>query len=201
MGAAPFVRWAGAGSMLGGTLWIIATAIHASKPVGCVGDECATRSMRETSAVEGALTGAALLLFAAAALALVALVRRTDRFGAPARTGAVLGLGGMAVLIAAGLIQALAFDGDFPLMPYFVIPGVAALIVGILLLTTTVIRSGVLPRWAAASLLIGSVAMMAFNEQTNAAWFGVPFGLGWMAVGLALWRTEPQDKSIDDGRD
>lgn len=195
MDASRYVRWAGVGSLLGGTSWIISTAIHASKPVGCVGNECATRSMRETSTVEGALTGAAFLLFAAAAVALVVLVRRADRFGAPARTGTILGLGGIAVLMAAGLIQALFFDGDFPLMPYFVIPGAAALIVGILLLSITVLRSGVLPRWATASLLIGTVAMMGFNEQTHAAWLAIPFGFGWMAVGFALWRAEPSEQA------
>lgn len=29
--------------------------------------------------------------------------------------------------------------------------------------------------------------MLAFNEQTPAAWLGIPFGVAWIAVGSALW--------------
>lgn len=190
MDSGRFVRWAGAGGMLGGTLWVISTVIHALKPVGCVGDECAHRPMRESSAVEGILILMALLLFAVAAAALVVLVRRAGRFGKMGKSGAVLAIVGVSALVLAGLIQALAFAGDFPLMPYFVIPGVAALIVGIVLLAVTVLRSGVLPRWAGASLLVGAVAMVGFNEQTAAAWLAIPFGLAWVAVGHALWNNQ-----------
>lgn len=86
-----------------------------------------------------------------------------------------------------GLVQALIFDGDFPLMPYFVIPAVAALITGVILLVVTVLRSGVLPRWAAGALLVGAVVMVGFNEQTAAAWLALPFGFAWIAVGCAMW--------------
>ena len=176
--------------MLGGVLWVIATVIHASQPVGCVGAECASRAMRESGAVDGVLTLAAFLLFAVAGAALVTLVRRAGRFGKAGRIGMMLAVAGGAVLVAAGLIQALLFAGDFPLMPYFVIPGIAAFIVGLLLLAWTVLRSAVLPRWAAVSLLVGCVAMVGFNEQTAAAWLAIPFGLAWIAVGVARWNAD-----------
>lgn len=185
-----FPRWAGAAGILGGVLWVFATVVHALRPVGCVGEECARAAMRESGALDGVATLAALLLFAVTGAALVMLVRREGRFGKLGRIGMRIAMVGGAVLVTAGLVQALLFDGDFPLMPYFVIPGIAGLLIGVLLLAWSVLRSGVLPRWAAGSLLLGSLAMVGFNEQTHAAWLGIPFGLAWMAVGYALW-THP----------
>lgn len=182
-----FVRCAGAGGMVGGVLWVISTVMHALRPVGCVAEDCARRPMRESSAVEGILTLGAFLLFAVTAAGLIVLVRRAGRFGGLGKAGTVLALVGISVLVLAGLLQALMFDGDFLLMPYFVIPGIAALIIGFVLLAVMVLRSGVLPGWAAVSLLVGAVAMVGFNEQTMAAWLALPFGFAWVAVGYALW--------------
>lgn len=182
-----FVRWAGAAGMLGGALWSISTVMHALRPLGCVAEECSRRPMRQSSIVEGVLNLAALLLFAVTAAALILLVRRAGRFGKLGKAGTILALAGIATLIVSGLVQALAFDGDFLLMPYFVIPGIAALVIGLLLLAAAVLRSGVLPRWAAVALFIGALAMLGFNEQTHRAWLALPFGLAWIAVGYALW--------------
>lgn len=182
--------------MVGGTLWIVSTVLHATRPVGCVAGECAVRSMRETSAVEGILTLAALLLFTVMAVALVVLVRRAGRFGKAGRAGGVLGIVGISTLVVSGLVQALLYEGDFPLMPYFVIPGLAALVLGLVLLGVSVLRSGVLPLWASIVLLVGTAAMIGFNEQTHAAWLGLPFGLAWMAVGYVLW-TSRLDTAAD----
>lgn len=187
MDSGRFDRWGGAAGILGGVLWTISTVLHAMRPVGCVAEECARKPMRESSAVEGILALGALLLFAVAATALVVLVRRAGGLGKLGRVGSGLALVGVVALALAGLVQALLFDGDFPLMPYFVIPGVAALLIGIIMVAVTVLRSGVLPRWAAASLVVGAVAMVGFNEQTAAAWLAIPFGLAWIAVGYALW--------------
>lgn len=156
--------------------------------------------MRESSLVEGILTLAGLVLFAVAAAALVVLVRRAGRFGKAGKAGAALALTGVLVLVLAGLTQALLFDGDFPLMPYFVIPGVAALVIGFVLLAIMVLRARVLPRWAAASLLVGTVAMAGFNEQTETAWLAIPFGLGWVVVGYALWTAELPDSATTTPR-
>ena len=204
MKSSGFTRWAGAAGMLGGILWVVGTVVHAVKPVGCVAEECAGRPMRETSAVEGVLALCAFAFFAVAAGAVVALVHRAGRFGRTGKIGTVLALIGVCVLVAAGLIQAVAFDGDFPPMPYFVVPGIAALIIGVVLLGITILRSGVLSRGAAIVLLVGTLAMLGFNEQTTAAWLAIPFGLGWMAVGYALWssdaRLQSQYPRASDGR-
>lgn len=200
MGSDRFVRWAGTAGIVGGVLWVISTVLHALRPVGCVAEECAHRPMRESSAVEGMLNLGAFLLFAVTAAALIVLVRRAGRFGTLGKVATVLALVGGSVLMLAGLVQALVFDGDFLLMPYFVIPGVASLIIGLVLLAATVLRSGVLPRWAAVSLLVGAVAMVGFNEQTRAAWLALPFGLAWIAVGYALWVKQPHPTATKAAR-
>ncbi len=129
--------------------------------------------------------------------ALVVLVRRAGRFGTLGKAGTVLALLGVSILVVSGLVQAMVFEGDFLLMPYFVVPGIAALIIGFVLLAVTLLRSSVLPRWAAVSLLVGAVTMMGANEQTRAAWLAIPFGLAWIAVGYALWVEQPYPAITD----
>ena len=182
-----FVRWCGLAAMLGGALWVIGTLIHASKPRGCIAEECASRPMRESGVLDGTLMLLSLLLFAAGAVGLVVLARHSGPFGKMGNAGVVIGAVGAGLLVISGLIQAIFFGGDFPLMPYFVIPGVLALIVGFVLLGIAILRAGVLPRWAALSLVVGALAMLGFNEQTALALMAIPLGVAWVAVGYALW--------------
>jgi hypothetical protein len=79
--------------------------------------------------------------------------------GALGKTGAVVAAVGAALPVIGGLVQGLLYDGDYPLMPYFVIPGLLALVVGFVLLGIAVLLVGVLPRWAAALLVVGALAM------------------------------------------
>jgi hypothetical protein len=185
-----FTRWSGAAAVAGGALWSLAAVLHSLKPRGCIADECQTRSMRESGAVDGILTLSSMLLILAGAAGLVLLVRRAGRFGRAGRTGVVLAAAGFAVLLAASVVQALAFGGDFPLMPYFVIPGLLAAVTGFLLVGVTVLRAGVLPRWAAALLIAGAALMLVANEQTILVLLLIPFGVAWMVVGYLMW-SEP----------
>ncbi len=74
-------------------------------------------------------------------------------------------------------MQAIFFGGDFPLMPYFVIPGVLALIAGVLLLGVAVLRQGIAALGIAVLVIVGALLMLRFNEQTWRALLAVPFGL------------------------
>jgi hypothetical protein len=51
-------------------------------------------------------------------------------------------------LAGCGLIQALFFSGDFPGMPYIVIPALLGLVAGLLLIGIFILRSDVLPPMA-----------------------------------------------------
>ena len=158
MSSSALIRWGGLAAMLGGTLWSIATVVHASKPRGCIAAECATRPMRESDALDGILTLPSVLLFAVGAAGLVALVGSAGRFGRTGKAGAVIGAGGAAVLVIATPIQAIFFAGDFPLMPYFVVPGLLAAVVGFLLAGIAILRSGVMPRWVAVGYVLWTEA-------------------------------------------
>lgn len=181
------IRWSGPAAMLGGALWIIGAVIHASKPRGCIAEECAFRPMRESGALDGILMLLSLLLFAAGVVGLVVLARRSGRFGKTGKAGVVIGAAGAALLVIASLIQFIFFGGDFLIMPTFVIPGLLALVLGLVLLGVAILRSGVLPRWTAALLIIGALAMLASNEQTARVLLTIPLGVAWVAVGYVLW--------------
>jgi hypothetical protein len=167
-------------------LSVVSAVVIASMPRGCIGNECAFREMRDTAGA-GALLMLALLLVLVGAVGLVIRARNDGRFGALAKTGIVLGAVGVALPVIGSLIQGVLFDGDYPLMPYFAIPGVLALVAGFVLLGIAVLRARVLPRWAAVLLVVGSLAMLGFNDQNARALMAIPFGIAWMAAGYVLW--------------
>ena len=90
MSSSNLIRWGGLAAMLGGMLWIIGAVIHASKPRGCVAEECAFRPMRESGALDGILTLLSLLLFAVGVMGLVILARSAGRFGKMGKAGVVI---------------------------------------------------------------------------------------------------------------
>jgi hypothetical protein len=181
------VRWAGVAGMLGGALFVLSAVLIASMPRGCIGGECATRTMRETGAA-GALLMLALLLIVVGMAGLVIRARNAGRFGALGKTGAIVAAIGVALPLIGSLVQGVLYGGDYPLMPYFVIPGVLALVTGFVLLGIAVLLARVLPRWAAALLVVGSLAMLGFNDQNAQALLAIPNGIAWIAVGYVLWR-------------
>ena len=187
MSSSVLIRWSGLSAMLGGTLWTIASVAHASKPRGCIAAECASRPMRESGAFVGILSLLSVLLIAAGVVGLVVLARRSGRFGRTGSAGVVVGAVGAVVLVIATLVQAIFFGGDFPLMPYFVVPGLLAAVVGLLLAGIAILRSGVLPRWVAVLGIVGALAMLGANEQTARVLLMIPFGVAWVAVGYVLW--------------
>lgn len=177
----------GACAILGGAAWATACVIHASQPSGCVGDtDCSRVAMREATYAASLLLAAAGALLVGSGGGVLWLIRRQGRLGRGAVLGAASAAVGVLLLVVAVTVQALFFDGDFALMPAFVVPGIALLAVGLALVGWSVLRSGVLPRWAGMSLALGAVLLLGANEQTDAVLLAVPFGLAWLATGLAL---------------
>ncbi len=172
--------------MIGGALWVAWAILVARKPEGCVGSECDLpgRSARDYGDLVPVLAVAVLLLVAGVA-ALVVRARAAGRFGRLGKWGLVIGATGAALLATALIVQSLFFQGDFPLMPAFVIPGGLALAGGFLLLATAVLW--VVPRWVGVLLVIGALALLGVNDQNARILLAVPFGGAWMAVGYALW--------------
>lgn len=177
----------GTGAVVGGAAWVTACVLHASQPSGCVGASCTDVPMRESTPATAGLLALAGVLLVASGSGLLVMIRQRGPLPRTAVVGAALATTGLVVLAGAVSVQALLFpDGDFDLMPFLVGPGVLLLAAGLAAVGWTVLRSGVLPRWAGASLLVGAVLILGSNEQTNAVLLAVPFGIAWIASGLAL---------------
>lgn len=173
-------------AMLGGALWVAWAIMVARKPEGCIGSECdlpgsSTRGYSDLVAV----LAVAALLIAAGVAGLVARARAAGHFGRLGRWGLGLGIAGAGLMATGLLVQSLFFEGDFPLMPVFVVPGLLALASGFLLFAVAVLR--VVPRWVAVLLIVGALALVGVNDQNERILLAAPFGVAWMAVGYALW--------------
>ncbi len=174
-------RWGAVAAMLGGILWIVSALITASKPRGCIGLECDVSAMRDSSDVTPFLLLA--LLLTAVGLAGVALyAKNTGRFGRLAQAGVALYVVGVGLLVLGMGLTAIS-EAFWILM----LPAGLALVIGLTLTGIATLRTGVLPRWAALLLILGSLAMLFFNDQNAQALMAIPFGIGWVAVGYALW--------------
>ena len=49
------------------------------------------------------------------------------------------------------------------------------------------IRGGGLAAMAGGALVVGSVAFFLFDTAPSRAWFALPYGAAWVAVGYLLW--------------
>lgn len=192
MSASRVVQWSGPLLMLGGALWAAWAIVHALQPMGCVADECDLpgRSMREGSPLGSALQIAAVLTLVAGVFGLVRHARALGRFGRIGRVGLVVSGTGVVTVIIASLVQGIFFNNDFWAMPYLVIPAALALVIGCVLLGVAILRSGVLPRWAAALVIIGALVLLGMNEQNTQVLLAIPFGIAWVVVGYVLWKGE-----------
>ena len=175
------IRWCGVAAMLGGMLWIVAALITASKPRGCIGPECDVLAMRDTSDV-ALLLLLALLLSAMGLAGMFIRARNTGRFDRWGQIGLAVSSVGTALLVLGMVLSAIS-DIFWVLVPL----GGLALVIGLALVGIAALRMEVLPRWAAVLLVLGSLGMLGFNDQNAQALMAIPFGIGWLAVGYALW--------------
>lgn len=182
-----FPKWAGAAAMVGGALCVLAAFLHSLEPTGCIGLECETRPMRSGTEFVGLAGAVASLLILIGVAGLTMLARRSGGFTRLANAGLICAAAGFIWLFAGVLVQAIAFGGDFPWMPYFVIPGMLGVIAGLLLIGVFILRSGVLPRWLGILFIVSTIALVAANEQTAAVLLAVPFGLAMVAAGYFMW--------------
>ncbi len=59
--------------------------------------------------------------------------------------------------------------------------------IGSLVVVAAALATNALPRWGPIALLVGSVVFFLFNTETAAAWFALPYGVAWAAMGYLLW--------------
>jgi hypothetical protein len=182
-------RLTGACSAVGGAALTAACLVHNSLPQGCIDAGCDSRVMRGSSPADLVLFAVAGLMLAVSGVGLLLLTRRKrGGRGAMAATAGIAGAAGLVLLLAAGVVSTFV-DDDWEGMPGLVVPGVALLALGLVLVAVVVIRARVLPTPLSALLLATVVTLPFANEQTSRILLAVPFGLTWLGAGVLLLRS------------
>ena len=171
-------------SAVGGLAWTAACLVHNSQPAGCIDEGCVGHAMRNSSAADSALFAIAGVLLAASCAGLLVLARAVRPLGRVGAAAAVAGGLGLALLAGAEVMSVV--DGNWGGMPGLVVPGVLALVVGLVLVAAVVLRSRVLPPALSALVLATALLLPFANEQTSRVLLAVPFGLVWLATGAFL---------------
>lgn len=179
-------RVAGPAALIGGLLGTVAVILHSLEPTGCVGTECAAQPMRSASGLVTGIGAAVALLVLLGLVGLTLMARHSGRSPKLMNIGLACAAVGFLVLLAAVLIQAAFFGGNFSGMPYLVVVGMVTLIIGFVLIGIFILRSGVLPRWLGVLLVASSVLLLAANEQTSAVLLAIPFQLAIATTGYFM---------------
>jgi len=165
------IRWSGLAAMVGGALWGIVFVLFASRSSG----PGLTPPYRSFEGL-GLPTLLSLLLIVSGFVGVH--IWRREVYGRLGTAGFVLALVGVVVSVVSGGSWPLIFLGSYALMIGSLVVGAAAL------------ATNALPRWGAIALIAGSVLFFLFNTETAAAWFALPYGVAWIAVGYLLWFGE-----------
>ena len=168
-----FIRWSGLASLVGGALWVVVFSAHAWGASPGPAEGPPPVSFRGLG-LPGWL---ALLLIASGFVGLDRPSWRGDGggYGRLGRIGFDLAGLGVFVVFVSSSSKNIGLIGAFLLIAGSLMVGVAAL------------RTGLLPRWGAAALVVGSLAFLLFDTEGLRAWFGVPYGAAWVAVGYLMW--------------
>ena len=161
-------RWSGLAAMGGGALWVIVFVLFALRSSG----PGMTPPFRSFEGL-GLLTLLSLLLIVSGFVGVH--IWRREVYGRFGTTGFVVALVGAVVSVVSGGSWPLIFLGSYALMIGSLVVGAAAL------------ATNALPRWGAIALIAGSMLFFLFNTETAAAWFALPYGVAWTAVGYLLW--------------
>jgi hypothetical protein len=187
MWRAVHINFGWSSAIVGGVLWCAQAVAVALLPEGCVGSDCyqAGRSMRDWSHLAPIFMLAGVLI-GVGLVDLVGRARDVGRLGRMGQSGIIATGGGVGVIAAASLVQMVFYGGDFPQMPFFVLPGILLLTLGVLVLGIAILRAAILPSWVARLMIAGALALLAYNDQDARVLMSIPFGLSSIGVGHAL---------------
>lgn len=170
MTASVVIRGGGIAAMAGGALWAALFAVYASRS-GVPGPG-PPHGTFDGLRLPGLLS---LLLISLGFLGLDLPSWRGRGHGRLGRVGFDLALLGVFAIVVSGASWPVGMIGAWVLMVGSMMVGVAAVV------------SGTLPRWAAVGLVAGSAAFFFFDTHPARAWFALPYGAAWVAVGYLLW--------------
>jgi hypothetical protein len=184
----PVARLSGPGAMLGGALWITYAILLARLPEGCVESACDLpgRSPRADDQLTPLIIVSALLI-TVGIWGVAIRARHSAGFGKLGRIGLSMAGVGVALLTAGNIISVEFFAEDYPAMPWYVIPGMLLLVSGLVCFGCAILRSAAPPRGSAVLLIVGTLALLGFNDQNSQALMAIPFGVAWIVGGYVLW--------------
>ncbi len=78
---------------------------------------------------------------------------------------------------------------------WFIIAGVYGLLVGSCLSGLGMLNLQRVQRWSPGALIASSGLMFMMNDTNQLVWFGVPFGIAWIALGYVL-STQSHDRMM-----
>ena len=170
MAASRVIRGGGLAASAGGALWVVVFAVYASRsPLPGPGPP---HGSFDGLRVLGLLS---LLLIALGLLGLDLPSWRGRGYGRLGRVGFDLAGLGILVIVVSGASWPIGMIAAWIMMVGSLMVGAAALV------------SGTLPRWGALALVAGSAAFFLFDTAPARAWFALPYGAAWVAVGYLLW--------------
>ena len=170
MAASRVIRGGGLAAMAGGVLWAALFAVYASRPE--VPGPGPPHGSFDGLRVLGLVS---LLLIGLGFLGLDLPSWRGRGYGRLGRVGFDLAGLGILVIVVSVASWPIGMVAAWILMVGSLMVGAAALV------------SGTLPRWGALALVVGSVAFFFFDTHPARAWFALPYGAAWVAVGYLLW--------------
>ncbi|HKH10420.1 MAG TPA: hypothetical protein VKA73_04670 [Rubrobacter sp.] len=170
MTASGVIRGGGLAALVGGALWVVVFAVYAWRPQ-LPGPGPPFGSF-DGLRVLGLLS---LLLIALGFLGLDLPSWRGRGHGRLGRVGFDVAMLGVFAIVVSGASWPVGMIGAWILM------------VGSLLVGAAALSSGTLPRWGALALVVGSAVFFFFDTDPARAWFALPYGGAWVAVGYLLW--------------
>ncbi len=174
MDTSRFDRWSGLAALVGGALWVVAFAGNAWRS-----------SAEGSDALYVSLHGLGIVGLLSVLLVAVGFVGLDVHM--PSGPGAgyygTLGRAGYGVALL-GLCVMLLVSGASGVIGML---GIFILMVGSLLVGVATLLRRMLPLWGAIALIVGSLLLLMFTAEGLRAWFGVPYGAAWVAVGYLMW--------------
>lgn len=168
LSASLVIRGGGLAALAGGALWAAVFAVYASRS----GEPGPPYGTFEGLRVLGLLS---LLLIAMGFLGLDLPSWRGRGHGRLGRVGFDVALLGIFVIVISGASWPIGMVGAWILM------------VGSLMVGAAALSARTLPRWGALALMAGSVLFLFFDTTPVRAWFALPYGAAWVAVGYLVW--------------
>jgi len=171
---------------LGGLFLVAYAILMALKPRGCIAEECVGRSYREAGPLDSTLVLAALGLMIATAVGLYQMHRFEGRGARVVRIAALTAAASLLVGVLGLVINNVFFHSGLVYF-LFVFPGLLLAMLAFAVTGAGLMRSGMLPAWSGAMLILTSLLLLVHNDQNELVLFIIPFGITWIVLGGLLW--------------